>query len=388
TLCISGHGDALIYTPTQERGSEKNGRDAGAWEREKEFEKKRAQGLIERLIYAQRELGACENFAQTTEFRALLEALLAYQDINELRDYARLPVLAETPAAFRNKDSAWMAGGWHALKKLCAGLADLERYRELKDAGSRQAFLGQKLKQLQAHLPKEGSYWDLLGAELTEHWIELLERERKQAREWLDLKISLPKQNLRTGRQTLLLDIANTSGVLAGHVGLHLEKTSGLHWPARDIEQRFIEAGEKISMRVQVESDQAGAYTFGGHVDAEDPEETPFRKQFSFSLPVGEAGRPYRLPDTMPYVAGPGLDEDRVFAGRGELLHWLRGLWRQFRAKPAVVLVGQRRIGKTSLLRKILRERWENLLPLYINIQGVTANTIFSTIRRGKWPDP
>jgi len=83
---------------------------------------------------------------------------------------------------------------------------------------------------------------------------------------------------------------------------------------------------------------------------------------------------------------GEGLASDRTFVGRDDLLEWLRGLWLQPEGKPAVVLVGQRRIGKTSLLNKIKRAGLPgtDLLGLIINIQGLSSEYDFlaETARR------
>ena len=60
-------------------------------------------------------------------------------------------------------------------------------------------------------------------------------------------------------------------------------------------------------------------------------------------------------------------------------MHQLRALWAQQHGKPAVVLVGQRRIGKTSLLHKIQRDGLAGmqLHPLVVNIQGTTSAYAF-----------
>jgi hypothetical protein len=57
----------------------------------------------------------------------------------------------------------------------------------------------------------------------------------------------------------------------------------------------------------------------------------------------------------------------------------LRSLWLQPQGKPAVGLVGQRRIGKTSLLNKIKRDGLPetHLLPVLLNIQGIAGDYDF-----------
>jgi hypothetical protein len=76
-------------------------------------------------------------------------------------------------------------------------------------------------------------------------------------------------------------------------------------------------------------------------------------------------------------VVGEGLSNDRTVVGRTALLAWLASLWRQPGGKPTVVLIGQRRIGKTSLLNKIKRDGLEKtrLIPVYIDTQKIGDKT-------------
>jgi len=78
---------------------------------------------------------------------------------------------------------------------------------------------------------------------------------------------------------------------------------------------------------------------------------------------------PPRPPISLYTVGSPVLD-DQHFAGRADLLERLLKLWSRTDAKPAVALVGQRRIGKTSLLYKIQRDGLpgSGLLPLVVNL--------------------
>jgi len=80
-------------------------------------------------------------------------------------------------------------------------------------------------------------------------------------------------------------------------------------------------------------------------------------------------------------VVGECLSNDRTFVGRTALFAWLASLWRQPEGKPTVVLIGQRRIGKTSLLHKIERAGLANtqLVPIFINIQDISSESDFLT---------
>ena len=70
-----------------------------------------------------------------------------------------------------------------------------------------------------------------------------------------------------------------------------------------------------------------------------------------------------------PYVAGAPLRGEIGFFGRTSVLDWVVGELRN-PATNAIVLFGQRRIGKTTLLLQLLRELpQEQYLPVYFDLQ-------------------
>jgi hypothetical protein len=87
-----------------------------------------------------------------------------------------------------------------------------------------------------------------------------------------------------------------------------------------------------------------------------------------------------------PYVVGEGINDDSKFFGRNNLIRDLRSLWRQPHGKPAIILIGQRRIGKTSLLNKIQRQGLQDtqLLPIVVNVQGCNSAYDFLSEVAGK----
>ena len=73
-----------------------------------------------------------------------------------------------------------------------------------------------------------------------------------------------------------------------------------------------------------------------------------------------------------PYIAGKALDGKAIFFGRNDIIDWVeRELYN--RTTNSLVLFGQRRIGKTSLLlhlQRILPK--DKFLPIYFDLQDQT----------------
>jgi len=76
-----------------------------------------------------------------------------------------------------------------------------------------------------------------------------------------------------------------------------------------------------------------------------------------------------------PYIAGPPIDRPEMFFGRDELIQQIRRLLRNDGPSSVILLEGNRRTGKTSLLKRLLDPqllpRW---IPIYCQFQGISGD--------------
>lgn len=97
-----------------------------------------------------------------------------------------------------------------------------------------------------------------------------------------------------------------------------------------------------------------------------------------------------------PYIAGRALNpsDGRRFVGRGSLF---RQIEQALQNGDSIVLYGQRRMGKSSVLLHLKQRLPHTLLPVYIDLKGVLAQTtaglleylaeeITWALREAKWP--
>ncbi len=188
----------------------------------------------------------------------------------------------------------------------------------------------------------------------------------------IDLTVELPEQIIKTGKQILLVEIHNQTKTPVKNITLLVEKYEGLHIRNKKHEIQALVCGESEQIEIHLESEHPKNYILEGRVIAEDPGGHETEEKFSFYLDIGRAGNPYKPPKYAPYEAGEGLSSERTFSGREELLYNLRAFWKQPGGKPAVLFLGQRRIGKTTLLNKITRDGLAEckLLPVYVSVQN------------------
>jgi len=345
-----------------------------------DFQKIRSAALLTRLDYAQQQLQNCKHYKDVTDYKSLLNSLQQYTKIDNIGDILSI---VEQPISVPTCPK-WMQGGWTILQKFNQQLTELQYYRQSESSDARRQYLTRLQKKFNAlewqNLP---DYWANIGKELADDWINVLEKAKQQARNFLRLEINLLQNSLLLGKQILNLRVKNPTSVIAEHLQIQVQASQDIYWNIQTARHQLLEGSHHTDLHLECQIDTPGRYIIRGELQAQDLDGNPFKQAFDFQITVAETGRIYTEPDYQPYVTGAGLSNDRTFVGRTDLLAWLGSLWRQPDGKPTVVLIGQRRIGKTSLLNKIKRDSLERtrLIPVYIDTQeiGDTGEQSFLT---------
>jgi|GEM_PF-1091999 len=77
-----------------------------------------------------------------------------------------------------------------------------------------------------------------------------------------------------------------------------------------------------------------------------------------------------------PYIAGAPVTEQRMFFGREDVFDWIeRSLSGQY-ADHILVVHGQRRVGKTSVLKQLPNRLPKRYIPVFFDLQGRTHTTL------------
>jgi len=77
-----------------------------------------------------------------------------------------------------------------------------------------------------------------------------------------------------------------------------------------------------------------------------------------------------------PYIAGSPVVETRMFFGREDVFDWIeRSLGGQY-ADHILVVHGQRRVGKTSVLKQLSNQLPQKYIPVFFDLQGRTHTTL------------
>ena len=77
-----------------------------------------------------------------------------------------------------------------------------------------------------------------------------------------------------------------------------------------------------------------------------------------------------------PYIAGAPVTEQRMFFGREDIFQWIENSIAGQFADHILVVHGQRRVGKTSVLKQLGNRLPKRFIPVFFDLQGRTHTTL------------
>jgi len=77
-----------------------------------------------------------------------------------------------------------------------------------------------------------------------------------------------------------------------------------------------------------------------------------------------------------PYIAGAPVTETRMFFGREDVFDWIQNSLSGRYADHILVIHGQRRVGKTSVLKQLGNRLPDKYIPVFFDLQGRTHTTL------------
>src|SRR3989304_4307112 len=77
-----------------------------------------------------------------------------------------------------------------------------------------------------------------------------------------------------------------------------------------------------------------------------------------------------------PYIAGAPVTEQRMFAGREDIFQWIENSIAGQYADHILVVHGQRRVGKTSVLKQLGNRLPTRFIPVFFDLQGPTPPSL------------
>lgn len=269
------------------------------------------------------------------------------------------------------------------LSKILGQLHAVER---LTDADDRGLDLGHALtrvlalqENIERRLMAAPWFGDVIAAAVLDALRQLITRALDDLRQRAEIKAVLRTERLPEGRQSaVVLEVSNFGQGHARDLRVELFPSDGgftAEQPVRELRSLLRRQSARLDFVLTPHT--AGRLRLVFHLSWDDNERNGHERRFGASVEVSSKPETliWRSLRPNPYVVGRPLLLEDPFYGRQELFADLRGQLEGRHQDNVVVIIGQRRMGKTSVLRRLPKVLGDRYLPVLIDLQGLLAES-------------
>jgi len=348
---------------------------------------------------AERIKKALEIFEAHATYRYATEVIQLYRLFGTLLRLNRLsdiPSILEILEGIKRQDKTTLLHADYApaLDSLKAALQRLNSVEMLERFESKREYLLTARDQLwqvtfidksiPSWLKPEGE----IMAEIAKHLVTLVDGEITglQARAILNVALVNPQIPYGEGETVTELIFSNSGQSVARDIRLSLSLPADNSYICLDGNAHSlatIEPGIDRQAAFRIQPQRPGSTRFTGRIVYSDAEREGKEYSFGFPLEITAVKREQFLSIQNPYISGNPVASSEMFFGRQDVLDYLRKNAMSTSQKNTLVLYGQRRTGKTSILLKAQRDGLgdDRLIPVFLDAQGVTSDIhLFSRI--------
>ena len=260
----------------------------------------------------------------------------------------------------------------------------VDQLSRLPSAEDRALYLGQALSRTlaaQARLAHQRQAQPTfrleVGTVVLESVRELLATALQDIHQRAELKATLHSKVLATQREALVvLEVKNVGQGHARNIAVELQPGDGFRSLRRRREVKSLLRNQSARLEFLVEPRVSDRVRLSFDITYDDLERQGHRREFADvvefrQIRARQAFRPLR---PNPYVVGRPLLESDVFIGRQEVFARLAASLRGVHQDNVVVLMGPRRMGKTSILRRLHHHLGEGYAPVLVDLQGMIGS--------------
>jgi hypothetical protein len=207
---------------------------------------------------------------------------------------------------------------------------------------------------------------------IANRWLGIIWAEIEELHGRAQLVINLLTKNLLPNPRTVVaLAVQNVGRAPAEHVTVTLNPDSAFSIVSGTQEIPYLSPGRRRQLYFSLEPSVVENFRVAFDVDYDDRHGRDKSIAFADLVQLLPPVREY-TPIINPYSPGMPLRSDSaVFFGRTELFDFLKQNAARFSQKNVLILVGQRRTGKTSALLQLGRQLAKDLLPVYVDCQSL-----------------
>ena len=269
-------------------------------------------------------------------------------------------------------------GFLHDLRRVLDALEQLSRMPSAED---RALYIGQALTQtlaVQERLAKRRARqpaFDLkVGAVVLESVRQLLATSLDDIQQRAELVVELDSKILSTRREAVIvLSVRNVGQGHARNVALEItadERSFRAVQPRQELKSLLRNQTARVEFLVEPLVSDRVRLTF--NITYDDHERQGQQRQFADVVQFQQITeqRAFRPLKPNPYVVGRPLMDSDVFIGRRDVFERIASNLQGANQDNVVVLMGQRRMGKTSILRRLDQHLGDGYVSVLIDLQG------------------
>ncbi len=325
--------------------------------------------LQDALKYAHPPWQCLDRWRRTFEVsRALLEA----PSVTELS--LLHPELEQLLALFEKAE--YWSPTWEMLPPILTNLRDSKRVNLAEDSLvylNEAAIFLNEFGENTAEIPF--SIDQPLVEAIVARWTGLVSAEIEALRGRADLAITLKTKRIAPSEQTdVVLEIQNNGRAPAENLIVTLAENPAYIWNGRPTIISIIPPGRSRQVSFVIEPAVKDRFRLALNLTYDDRNQRGKSLAFGDMVHLLPPVREFR-PIANPYLPGTPLrPNSTIFFGRDDLFAFIAESAERVAQHNVLILVGQRRTGKTSILLRLEQHLPANLLPVYIDCQslGVT----------------
>ena len=251
-----------------------------------------------------------------------------------------------------------------------------------------------RLNTLRTLIPELGEPHTRVFHSVADEWNALINHAIRELQGKANLEVELRTELVRIREAdtaaVLVIELVNRGEGLASNIQLQLAIEAGgpqLDKPGLQYLPPLGQ-GDRMAVEFTVRLPVAGVVPIAVQVGYDDPQKGGQTRQFTREVRFIVEDAPYREIGSSPYIAGPPVKTKEMFYGRASVFAWITENIAGTYQDNVLVLYGERRTGKTSVLYQLPFHVPPNYSVVLVDLQSIayalssTAELLFAMSRK------
>jgi len=212
-------------------------------------------------------------------------------------------------------------------------------------------------------------------------WITAIDAARKKLMMSADLEIALrTKEMLWREEIDLVLEFVNVGLGNANNINATLRSSKDFEFIGLYHERKALASQQSTQFSFRIHSFTKKTISVEFEITYNDQESREKHTTFADIVHFIQIVEKYE-PIENPYIVGPPVTEkdSKVFYGREDIFEFIQSIFVHEHQGEFIVLYGERRTGKTSILYQLTHRLDEHYIPVFVDVHGIIdpGNAIF-----------